>query len=204
MVNTRSIVLGLLFSAAFLAACKHDQPAAQSPANPSAAAPSTMPMADQKIVAIAVIRPSQAATTQPTDNNVVGTVTFTQTDDGVKFIAEVDGFAPNTKHGFHIHDKGDLSAPNLSSAGPHFNPMQEKHGGPDSPHHHLGDLGNLEADANGHAKLEGVVKDVCLVGDNHCIVGKSVIIHAKEDDLKTDPSGKSGGRIAGGVIVMSK
>ena len=160
-------------------------------------------MADQAVTAIAQVRPSKAATTQPSDNNVVGTVTFTQTDKGVSFVADIDGFAPNSKHGFHIHDKGDLSAPDLASAGGHFNPTKEPHGGPDSPHHHMGDLGNLNADANGHAHLDGTVANVSLTGDNS-IIGKSVIIHAQEDDLNSQPSGKSGARIAGGVIEATK
>jgi Cu-Zn family superoxide dismutase len=197
MIRSRSIAFGI-FSATFLllAGCQHAAPQADA-APPAPAAPPA-------ITAIALVRPSQAATTQPLNNNVSGTITFTQTADGVTFVADIDGFAPETKHGFHIHDKGDLSAPNLSSAGGHFNPTSQPHGGPDSPHHHLGDLGNLEANANGHAHLEGTVKDVTLTGEGHSIVGKSVIIHAKTDDLKSQPAGESGGRIAGGVITLNQ
>ena len=196
MVRIRPFVLSI-FAAAFsiVVGCQHAQPDAATP--PVAAG-------DAKVVAVAQMRPSQAATTQPLNNNVTGVVTFTQTADGVSFVADIDGFEPNTKHGFHIHDKGDLSAPNLSSAGGHFNPTHEAHGGPDSPHHHLGDLGNLEADANGHAHLEGTMKDVTLTGDTNSILGRSVIIHAKEDDLHSQPTGDSGAKIAGGVILLSK
>jgi Cu-Zn family superoxide dismutase len=115
------------------------------------------------------------------------------------FVADIDGLAPKTTHGFHIHEKGDLSAPDLKSAGGHFNPTKEKHGGPDSAHHHAGDLGNLTADDAGHAHLEGMVMDVSLGGENS-ILDRSVIIHAKADDLKSQPAGDSGARIAGGVI----
>ncbi len=158
---------------------------------------------DAVVKAVADVKPSAAATTQPTNSDVHGTVTFTQQDGKVTFVADIDGLEPNTKHGFHIHSKGDLSAPDLSSAGGHFNPTHEKHGGPNSPHHHLGDLGNLTADDKGHAHLEGDVPDVTLDKEgDHSIINRSVIIHAKEDDLHSQPSGDSGARVAGGVIEL--
>jgi Cu-Zn family superoxide dismutase len=151
--------------------------------------------------AVATVGPSKAATTQPTNNNVTGTVTFTTEGDHLTFVADIDGLAPNTEHGFHIHDKGDLSDPELKSAGGHFNPTHEHHGGPNTPHHHAGDLGNLTADGNGHAHLEGTVEHATLGGPaDTSILGRSVIIHAKPDDEKSDPAGNSGARIAGGVI----
>jgi Cu-Zn family superoxide dismutase len=153
--------------------------------------------------AVANLKPSQAATTRPTNNNITGTVTFTESGGKVTFVADVDGLSPG-KHGFHIHAKGDLSAPDLSSAGGHFNPDKETHGGPDSPHHHLGDMGNLTADDKGHAHAEGTLPGTTLSEGDHSIIGKSVIVHAKEDDLQTDPAGNSGSRVAGGVIEAVK
>src|SRR6476659_8573922 len=79
-------------------------------------------------------------------SNVAGTVTFTKTSDGVDIVADVSGLTPG-KHGFHIHEFGDCSAPDATSAGGHFNPMHKAHGPPDAAEHHAGDLGNLEADA---------------------------------------------------------
>jgi superoxide dismutase, Cu-Zn family len=149
--------------------------------------------------AVATIGPSKAATTQPSNNDVTGTVTFSLMADHLQFVADVDGLEPNTKHGFHIHEKGDLSDPDLKSAGGHFNPTHEVHGGPGSMHHHAGDLGNLVADDKGHAHLEGMVMHVSFSGDTS-ILGRSVIIHAKGDDEKSNPAGNSGARIAGGVI----
>jgi Cu-Zn family superoxide dismutase len=153
-----------------------------------------------------MIKPSSAATTQPANNNVTGTVTFVQTgSDTIKVVVDLTGLAPNTKHGFHIHEKGDLSDPQLMSAGAHFNPAGHKHGGPDSPMAHAGDLGNVTADSNGNVRTEMTVKGISLDKDSpNNIVGRSVLVHAKEDDLKTDPSGNSGGRVAGGVIEMAK
>ncbi len=149
--------------------------------------------------AVATVGPSQNATTQPTDNNVTGTVTFTLMADHLEFVADIDGLAPNTKHGFHIHEKGDLSAPDLKSAGGHFNPTHEVHGGPGSMHHHAGDMGNLVADEKGHAHLQGMIMNAGFSGETS-ILGRSVIIHAKADDEKSNPAGNSGARIAGGVI----
>lgn len=156
-----------------------------------------------KKVAFAQVKPSQAATTQPTNNNVGGTVTFTQTaPDTVMVMVDLTGFQPNSTHGFHIHEKGDLSAPDLASAGPHFNPAGHKHGGPNAPMAHAGDLGNITADADGKVKTQITTHGITLDKSNTGIVGRSILVHAKEDDLKTDPSGNSGARIAGGVIEM--
>jgi superoxide dismutase, Cu-Zn family len=158
--------------------------------------------AAKTLTAVAMVKPSSAAATQPADSNVTGIVTFTQVGTVVTFVADINGLEPNTSHGFHIHELGDLSAPNLSSAGGHFNPTHEMHGGPMSEHHHMGDLGNLAADATGHAHLEGTVPGVTLTVGDFGIIARSVIIHAKEDDLHSQPSGESGARVAGGVIEI--
>jgi len=163
-------------------------------------APRPVRLADQTVkTAVATVGPSKASSTQPSQGQVKGTVTFEQGDSDVKVTVDLTGFPPNTEHGFHIHQKGDLSAPDLSSAGGHFNPGHKHHGGPDSAEHHAGDMGNLTSDAQGNVKLEITLKDISLNGENG-ILGKSVIIHAKADDLKSDPAGNSGPRIAGGVI----
>jgi Cu-Zn family superoxide dismutase len=104
------------------------------------------------------------------------------------------------KHGVHIHEKGDCSAPDAASAGAHFNPTQKHHGGPTGDERHAGDLGNIEPDASGRAQLSWRGK-LDLTGPNS-IIGKSVVIHEKEDDLKTDPSGNSGARVACGEIKI--
>jgi superoxide dismutase, Cu-Zn family len=132
---------------------------------------------------------------------ITGTVTFTAVEGGVKVVADIDGLTPG-KHGFHIHQKADLSAPDLTSAGPHFDAGgKHKHGGPESAEHHAGDLGNITADDKGHAHLEGVFKGLTIEGETG-VVGHSVIVHAKEDDLKDIKS--AGARIAGGAIEEEK
>ena len=82
-------------------------------------------------------------------------------EDGVRVVAHVNGLTPGL-HGFHVHEKGDLSAPDLASAGGHFNPGGHKHGGPEGEMRHAGDLGNLEADAKGHAMLDKVFHGISL------------------------------------------
>ncbi len=149
--------------------------------------------------AVATVAPAASAATRPADQHVTGTVTFTQSGDVLSFVADIDGLAPNTTHGFHIHEHGDLSDPALAKAGGHYNPTHQPHGGPSSAHHHAGDLGNLTADDHGHAHLAGTVPGVAL----DAILGRSVIIHAKPDDLHTQPTGDSGGRVAGGVIAAT-
>jgi len=145
--------------------------------------------------AVAVIHPTQG-------NNVMGTVTFTKVDNGVKIVADISGLTPG-KHGFHIHEYGDCSAPDGTSAGGHFNPENMPHGGPNSSQRHVGDLGNLEADANGIAHYERVDKMIAFTGE-HSIIGRAVIIHQGEDDLTSQPTGAAGSRAACGVIGIAK
>jgi Cu-Zn family superoxide dismutase len=178
-----------LFSLA-TAATLSAHPASPATLQPS---PTSAPSSAQGSVkkATAVLWPTQG-------NRVKGTVTFTAVDGGVKVVADVDNLTPG-KHGFHVHEFGDCSAHDGSSAGGHFNPTGKKHGGPDSPERHMGDLGNLEADQNGHAHYERVDAELSLDGPNS-IVGHSLVVHADEDDLTTQPTGNSGARVACGPI----
>ena len=145
--------------------------------------------------AIAVLHPTSG-------NNVSGTVTFTASGNEVKVIADVTALTPG-KHGFHVHEFGDCSSPDGNSAGAHFNPTHKQHGAPDAADRHAGDLGNIEADAAGKAHLECTDKTMKLLGPDS-IVGRAVIVHEKEDDLKTQPTGNAGGRVACGVIGVAK
>ena len=138
-----------------------------------------------------------------THKDVKGRLVFHEVEGGVHVVGEIGGLTPG-KHGFHIHQKGDLSDPKLASAGGHFNPGGVKHGGPNTEERHAGDWGNIEANEKGVAKVDGTFKGVSLNGEKNGIMGRSVIVHAGEDDLKTDPSGNSGDRIAGGVIEVKK
>ena len=134
------------------------------------------------------------------DSGVSGKVTFTQTEQGVRVVANVSGLTPG-KHGFHIHQKGDLSLANLTSTGGHYNPEGHQHAGPGAAVRHVGDLGNLTADANGNASTDFVDAHIALDGE-HSIIGRGVIVHAGEDDLTSQPTGAAGARVAGGVIGL--
>lgn len=151
--------------------------------------------AQEPAKAIAVLNPTAG-------NNVTGLVTFTKSGDAVKVVADVTGLTPG-KHGFHIHEFGDCSSTDGNSAGGHFNPTHKQHGAPDASDRHAGDLGNIEADASGKAHLEWSDKVMKLSGADS-IVGHAVIVHEKVDDLKTQPTGNAGGRLACGVIGVAK
>ncbi len=136
---------------------------------------------------------------EPTkDHKAKGTVTFTKVDNGVRVVVDITGLTPG-EHGFHVHEAGDCSAPDAASAGGHFNPTGAPHGGPDSPQHHIGDLGNITADQSGKAHLDRVFSFLSLSGE-HSIVGRGLIVHAGRDDLTSQPSGDAGARVACGVI----
>ena len=100
----------------------------------------------------------------------------------------------------HVHEKGDCSAPDAASAGAHFNPAGKKHGAPGSTERHAGDLGNITANEYGKATLSMMVDGISVGKGSDGVIGRGVIVHADADDLKTDPDGKSGGRIGCGVI----
>lgn len=135
-------------------------------------------------------------------SKVTGSVTFTKAGDDLKVVADVTGLTPG-KHGFHVHEFGDCSAPDAASAGSHFNPAKHQHGDRAVTDRHIGDLGNLEADASGKAHLEWMDKMMKLGGADS-ILGLAVIVHEKEDDLKSQPVGNAGGRLACGVIGVAK
>jgi superoxide dismutase, Cu-Zn family len=134
-------------------------------------------------------------------SGVKGVLHFTQKGHEVEIRGEITGLTPG-KHGFHVHEYGDCTDPKGMSAGAHFNPEGKKHGGPHSKERHVGDLGNITADKSGKAVVKMTDKLIALHG-KHSIIGRSIIVHAKEDDEKTDPSGEAGGRIACGVIGIA-
>jgi Cu-Zn family superoxide dismutase len=133
---------------------------------------------------------------------VAGTVWFKPAAGGVQVSARITGLTPGA-HGFHVHEFGDCSAADFTSAGGHFNPMGQPHGAPDASARHVGDLGNIQAGADGVATLDWTDKELAFDG-KHGVVGRAVIVHAKADDLKTQPTGDAGGRVACGVIGVAK
>lgn len=173
----------------------------------SAPAPQTAPAASQPVAsapqpvapagynAIAVLHPASGS-------GVTGCVKFTRETEGVRVEADLAGLAPG-RHGFHIHEFGDCSAPDATSAGGHWNPADAPHGAPTAHERHAGDLGNLEAGPDGRARLVWVDTMIRLDGPNS-IVGRAVIVHAGADDLSTQPTGNAGGRVACGVVGLAR
>lgn len=135
-------------------------------------------------------------------NKANGIINFIATDSGIKVTGNIQGLTKG-KHGIHIHECGDCSSADGSSAGGHFNPEGKNHGSPTDMNRHLGDLGNLQANDSGKAHIEYIDKMLSFEGE-HSIIGRSVIIHKSEDDFKTQPTGNSGARVACGVIGISK
>jgi Cu-Zn family superoxide dismutase len=132
-------------------------------------------------------------------SDVKGVITFVQEGNDLKITADISGAKPG-KHGIHIHEKGDCSAPDASSAGGHFNPTSEEHGGPMAAQHPAGDLGNIEVGEDGKGHLELKTRALRVPTADNSVVGHAIIVHANEDDLTSQPAGNAGDRIACGVI----
>lgn len=140
---------------------------------------------------VAVVHPTEG-------NDASGTVTFEETDDGVRVQGEFEGLEPGM-HGFHIHEFGDCSADDATSAGGHYNPTNSDHGAPDDDERHMGDMGNLEANDDGSATIDYVDEEIEL----NSIAGRGVVIHGEEDDLQSQPSGDAGPRVGCGVVGIA-
>lgn len=176
-----ALVLPLLL----LAACAHDK-AATPVADPVAkATPAPAPQS------------SEATFTAAPKSKVAGTISFTPAENQLHVVAEIKGLKPGSKHGFHVHENGECTAPKFESAGSHYNPTGAPHGEPGgTAPHHPGDLGNITADKKGVAKVDMMIPQSPSAD---AFVGRSVIVHEKADD-GSQPVGNAGGRIACAVL----
>lgn len=139
------------------------------------------------------------------NNKTVGTLTVSmQSGGGVRFNGRVSDLPPGV-HGIHIHENGKCEGPSFDSAGAHLNLSGKQHGEHNPEGRHEGDMGNLRIDAGGRAEVSLLAENVSLdAGAGNSLLkpgGTSLMIHAAPDDLKSDPSGNSGARIACGVIT---
>ncbi len=145
--------------------------------------------------AVAVLHPTSKGTAS-------GVVHFVQSGNQVRITAQLRGLQPNARHGFHIHEYGDCSAPDATSAGGHYNPEGHPHAMPDDRPRHAGDLGNVATDAKGQANFEITVSNITISGNRNPVLGRAVIVHAKPDD-GGQPTGNAGDRLACGVIGIA-
>lgn len=125
-----------------------------------------------------------------------GTAKFTQSGKNVELDLNVYKLTPGL-HAVHLHEKGDCSAADASSAGGHWNPTSDAHGKWGHDEHHMGDIGNLNANREGTARIVFKTDKWCIgcADETKNIIGKSLIIHAAADDFKTQPTGNAGGRV---------
>lgn len=197
------LLLGATAAFSLLSACGPKAAEGSTDANASSGGS----LASESIVATATARMESRSGTE-----VTGVVTFSEleivladrvVDHRVVVNYAFEGLPPGEARGFHIHEIGDCSAPDASSAGGHFNPGGHDHGAPDHHASHAGDLGNVTADEHGRAVGTLTVKPdkftVAGQADNN-IIGRSVIVHVATDDLVSQPTGNAGARAACGVI----
>jgi Cu-Zn family superoxide dismutase len=201
--------IGLGLSLVFATACGGSQPAAESPAETTGAAPAaeTATPAEAPVAAAEPATPAAAAEPKSVEvslkaksgSKLSGKAVLTEVSDGVKVVLSVESISPGD-HGAHVHEKGDCSAEDGSSAGGHFNPGGHQHALPASTPRHLGDFGNITIGKDGKGTLELVATGANLKdGDPNSFLGRSIIVHEKKDD-GGQPTGNAGGRIGCGEI----
>lgn len=199
----------ILFLLGAGSACKKDEDKKVEATTPPVETPTTEPTAaaiDAAPAAATAPKKAEVTIAAASDSKVEGTVTFTQTDEGIKVEAKLSGLTPGD-HGFHVHEKGDCSSPDAKSAGGHFNPGKVDHGAPGSAAHHTGDLGNIVAGEDGTAEMMVDLPKTHLSLDEdaiNSIIGKAVIVHGGADDMKSQPSGNAGPRVGCGVVALAE
>lgn len=144
---------------------------------------------------------AEAALAPASASLVSGRLVLLSEPGGVRITGTLGGLIANAQAGFHIHERGDCSAVDASSAGGHFNPLSQAHGRSGHGAHHLGDIDNLQASARGVAELDLQLPGVVLGGGaGNDIVGRALVVHAQPDDYRSQPAGNAGVRVACGVI----
>lgn len=135
---------------------------------------------------------------------VSGRLAITAIDGGVRIEGDLGGLAPNGTHAIHVHERGDCSAADASSAGGHFNPGGMPHGRAGEGPHHLGDMDNLHANNDGVAHVDIRLMGVTLgSGAANDVLGRAIVVHAMPDDYRSQPSGNAGARVGCGVIDVA-
>lgn len=181
-----------------LAACT-TSPAPEAPPRPGAQAPAAPAPAPAPVT----VARSATVTLAPASGSLVsGKLTAAPIAGGVRLTGEIGGLPRGSTHAIHVHEKGDCSAADASSAGGHFNPARQPHGRAGRGAHHGGDMDNIVADASGVARVDVRALGVALSDGPDGIGGRAVIVHAAPDDYTTQPTGNAGGRVACGVVKL--
>jgi Cu-Zn family superoxide dismutase len=193
MTHRSALAVSLLFAGTALAACsqKAEEPAGNVAEPPAMAEPSAAP---------------QTIALNGTDGRPVGTVPLSEDANGVTIKVDASAIAAGT-HGVHLHEKGLCEGPKFESAGAHWNPESKQHGRDNPMGAHLGDLANFDIGQAGAATTSFTVAGVTMSGATNALAdadGTSLVVHAKADDYRTDPSGNSGDRVACAVLAPPK
>lgn len=163
-----------------------------------AAPPATPPLTS---TAPAAVSTAQALLMPTQGRTAGGEISFQSEESGLRITGRVTGLTASATHGFHIHEIGDCSAPDASSAGGHFNPTSLPHGQVGADPHHAGDMPNLQADAQGEVAVDLLLPSLEIGSSGpRDVLGRAVVVHEQADDYATQPAGNSGARIACGVI----
>ncbi|MFT4249153.1 MAG: superoxide dismutase family protein [Pseudomonas sp.] len=187
----RSYFVIALVVPALLAGCSSAPPPSRPPPPPAA-------------TVVPSVQRAEAALASASGSLVSGRVVLLPAVQGVRITGTIGGLRPGGSFGFHVHERGDCSAVDASSAGGHFNPTGAPHGRAGTGPHHLGDLDNLVADNEGVVQLDRVLQGVSLGGGGNGILGKAIIVHADPDDYRSQPAGNAGARLACGVIKAAR
>jgi Cu-Zn family superoxide dismutase len=159
---------------------------------------SSMQKQDQKI-SHHIITKAVASIHSVHNEKIAGTIAIEDLGKELKVTADLIGLPTNARLGFHIHEKGICIGPEYESAGGHFNPHNQPHGRPGVKQRHLGDMGNIETNLRGEAR-KVVLMPKKAEDDLSLVMGKSIIIHKDADDLKSQPTGDAGERLACGLL----
>ena len=196
-----------LLTFGIVAGCGAATPEAEAPGSFDMQAPATprkhpvsdgAPQVDPKLAAPTTLDLEFAP---KSGSALTGRARLTQTREGVRVQLELKNVKPGD-HAAHVHEKGDCSAADASSAGEHFNPSGHAHGLPTASERHVGDMGNLNADKDGEGILDIVLERANLTSDDAAsLLGRSIVVHEKLDD-GGQPSGNAGGRI--GCVEIPK
>ncbi|GAB3387258.1 hypothetical protein GCM10027432_22270 [Lysobacter fragariae] len=149
---------------------------------------------------VSTVASASVLVTPASGSLVSGKLALVPTPTGVRVTGEL-GSLPIGTHAIHIHEKGDCSAVDATSAGGHFNPRAQPHGKADSGPHHGGDMDNIIASGDGVAHVDVQAFGVTLGGDASTdVIGRAIVVHAVADDYHSQPAGNAGARVACGVI----